>query len=207
MGDFDLASGHTHAHARTTHMQRRERNIPPTHCNAQGVLGCSACNSMLSSMTHSMILRQFPTPRSRASRVDPFWNVQSRIKNAKCPSSPWKSSRSDQMSLLSAVDGWHRFARRSLSLRILITKRNFISGEERRGSLLHFEISSTDLLLNVVWPEACGTHAIEDRPVLFPHGRILHAQVERKLPNLLNRARVDEVLEHLPFVTCTHLES
>ena len=42
--------------------------------------------------------------------------------------------------------------------------------------------------------------------VLIPHILILEVDVERELPNLLYRTRVDEILEALPFLHCAHFK-
>merc|ERR1711957_87611 len=54
--------------------------------------------------------------------------------------------------------------------------------------------------------EARGLDPAQDELVLLPHRVVAQVQVERELAHLLDDARVDEVLEPLPFLVRRHLE-
>lgn len=60
--------------------------------------------------------------------------------------------------------------------------------------------------LNMERNETSGFQTRHDQLVLIPHILILEVDVERELPNLLYRTRVDEILEALPFLHCAHFK-
>ena len=59
----------------------------------------------------------------------------------------------------------------------------------------------------IVRMEACRAQTVQNRPVFVPHRAILHAHVQRELADVAERARVHQVLEHLPLVVGADLHT